>query len=78
MNTNELATVAPGAETLTLDSPEIPVHVRHVYGKETVYPIGPLAATLETLTGCKTLTGRHIAALTKLGFLICDVTPRSF
>lgn len=47
----------------------IKVTIKNNYGSEAIYVIDEeIAATLKRLTGTKTLTRDHVAALKKLGF----------
>jgi hypothetical protein len=48
----------------------ITVAVRSVYGKDLVYPAGPVAAAFARLAGKKTFDGRDLAAIRELGFEI--------
>lgn len=47
----------------------IQVFTRHIYGAPKVYVLNPeQAQAISSLTGCKTLEARHVAALEALGF----------
>lgn len=48
----------------------IQVRVKHVYGKETIYPVCPHAMTFAAMVEQKTLTRENIAYIKKLGFLV--------
>lgn len=51
----------------------IRVKIVNQYGKERIYPVNRIKE-LETLTGTKTLTDKHIDALKSLGFTF-EVIP---
>jgi hypothetical protein len=48
----------------------IQVYERSVYGRQTIYPVGPDGALLSSLTGKKTLSPCDIRNLQGLGFEI--------
>ena len=43
---------------------------RNVYGRQTIYPVGDMAASLEVLTRRKTIDHRDLDALVDLGIEI--------
>lgn len=53
---------------------KIEIEVKTVYGNEMYYPLN-YHQELFILTGCKTLTRRHITALNSMGFEFIIHTP---
>lgn len=50
----------------------LPIQRRTVWGRRWLYPVGPLAAHVQVLTGRPTLRGEDLDALRGLGFsLVC-------
>ena len=49
---------------------KIQVAIKHVYGKETIYPICEKAKILAQLVNQKTLTKKDIEKIKALGFVI--------
>ncbi len=52
----------------------IRIQAKNVYGQEKIYPLDH-AREIEDLTGCKTLTPKHINALHNLGFTFAVAVP---
>jgi hypothetical protein len=48
----------------------IKVSIRSVYGRETVYPACPAAATFAEIAGSKTLTDGTLRLIERLGYTI--------
>lgn len=46
------------------------VEIKHVYGKETVYPVNETAKLVAELVGQRTLTRKDIGVCKKLGYTI--------
>lgn len=55
----------------------IQVHIKQVYGRDTVYPVCDKAFVFAALAGQKTLTDREIALIKQLGFKIEVLQKRS-
>lgn len=51
-----------------MNQPIIQVYERSVYGRQTIYPVGPEAGLLRSLTGKKTLDPVDLRNLEGLGF----------
>lgn len=54
---------------------KIQVQVKNVYGKETIYPICPIALNFARLVGQKTLTRDNIKIIKDMGYEIEAVHP---
>lgn len=57
------------------NKPTIVVEIKNVYGNERIYPLN-FVNELETLTGQKTISRRHIEMLKNMGFTIEVEAPK--
>jgi len=52
---------------------KIEVCIKNVYGRNKCYPINDQALRLAAMTGCRTLTSRHLFQAQDMGFTIVEV-----